>query len=72
MKKMRRRIKLGIYSLNFCSKSTLGIEVEVMDHFRVLQSGNIDVSEAVGNDVHIHVLLETISGDDILKWSYAK
>ena len=65
-------MKLDIYSLNFCSESTHGIEVEVMDHFRVLQSGNIDVSGAVGNDVHSHVFLETRSGEEILKWSYAK
>lgn len=70
---MRRRMELGIYRVLVSSQNwTCDISVEIMGHFRVLQSGSIDVNEEVGEDVHIHVLLETRSDDEILKRSYEK
>ena len=44
----------------------------VVERFCVLQSGRINVSGGVSEDVHNHVLLETKSDDDILRKSYGK
>lgn len=73
MKKMRRIMEMGIYIVLISIPNRIhGIRVKVMNHFCVLRSGNIYVSEAVRDDMHIHVLIKTRSDDEILKRSYQK
>lgn len=51
---------------------THGIRVEEVERFRVLQSGGINVSGGVSKDMHIHVLLETRSNDEIMRKSFGE
>ena len=46
--------------------------MEVVEQFYVLRNGIINMSGGVIVDVHIHVLVETRSDDEILRISYEK
>lgn len=57
-------MELSIYNLNCWSESDTWHTHE--------GSGNINMSGGVSEDVHIHVLLETRSDDEIMRKSYWK